>query len=112
EGQGAGNADALALAAGELVRKALGLVRAQANTLHQFGNTGLALFVRANIVDVERRPDDVLDPLTWIQGRERVLEDDLHAPTIGFERLALKATDRLAVKFDAAARWLDEPHKC
>src|SRR5690606_15472749 len=63
EGQSPGNADALALTTGKLVRKIVGLVGTETDALHEFGDARLALGGGPDMVDVERRANDVLYPL-------------------------------------------------
>ena len=77
-GQGAGDADALALAAGELVREAVVVLRVQPDDLEQLLHAALDLGRRAELVDLERLGDDEADPLARVQGRVRVLEDHHH----------------------------------
>src|SRR5207302_787898 len=73
------DADALALAAGELVRIARRDLGAQADDVEQFGD---ALFARGGVaeaVDDERLVEDVADGHARIERRVRILEDDLRA---------------------------------
>ena len=51
---------------------------------------------RADAVDVERRADDVAHALARIERRERVLEDDLHAPRIARGKRGRERADLLA----------------
>ncbi len=78
ERQRAGDADALALPAGELVRVALGVLGAQADGLEQLEDALLALGLGADAVDAQRLADDVAHAHARVQRGVRVLEDDLH----------------------------------
>ena len=83
--QGAGDADALALAAAELVREALGVVGVQADGLEQLGHAvapGLAL---GQAVDRQRLADDRADRHARIERGIRVLEDHLDLAPVGEE---------------------------
>src|SRR5450759_3423532 len=78
ERQGAGDADALALPARELVRVALGVLGAEPDGLEQLEDALLALGLGADVVDMERLADDVAHAHARVQRGVRVLEDDLH----------------------------------
>ena len=67
ERQGAGDADALALPAGELVRVALGVLGVEAHRVQQLGDPLLALGLGADAVDLERLADDVADAHARVQ---------------------------------------------
>ena len=69
--------DALALAAGELVRVAPRVLRQEPDDLQQPLRPLLPLGGRADAVDVERLADEVSDLTPRVQGRVRVLVDDL-----------------------------------
>src|SRR5687768_5439778 len=84
DGQGAGDRDTLALAAGELVR-VLGRDRPgghEADALEQLVHTLLDAIARHDLVDPERPLDVVRDRLDRVQRPERVLEDHLDARAI------------------------------
>ncbi len=70
-----GDPDPLALAARELVREAVVVLRVQAHDLEEVLDAPLALRVRAEPVDLERLGDDEPDALAWVQRRVGVLED-------------------------------------
>ena len=78
EREGAGDADPLPLPAGELVRVAADVLRAQADDLEQLLHAGPDLRAARDPVDPERVADDLLDGLPRVQRRVGVLEDDLH----------------------------------
>ena len=73
-----GDADPLALAARELVREAVVVLRVEPDDLEQLLHPALALGGRADPVDVERLGDDEPDPLARVQRRVRVLEHHHH----------------------------------
>ena len=108
ERQRAGDADALALAAGELVREALGVVAREADHLEQLAYPPRLLRPRPPAVDHERLGDDVLDRHARIERAERVLEDDLHLAPHRPHALGVQALDRLALEADGAAGRLDQ----
>ena len=58
EGQGPGDADPLALAAGELVRVAVGVGGGQAHALQQFAHAAAPLAAAGQAVDGQRLADD------------------------------------------------------
>ena len=83
------DADALALAAGELVRVAVVVLRVEPDRVHQLLDRPLALaLARLELVDRERLADDRADRLARVQRRVRVLEDHLHLAPQRLELLA------------------------
>src|SRR4051812_25304718 len=89
ERKGAGDADALALAARELVREAVVVLGVEPDLLHQLLDLRLQPAARLAVVeavDAERLADDRADRLARVERRVRVLEDHLHLAT---ERLEL-----------------------
>ena len=74
----AGDADALALAAGERVREAVHVGGRQLHQVEQLAHPPPALLERAHAVDQQRLGDDVGDRHARVERRERVLEDHLH----------------------------------
>src|SRR6266571_1645843 len=75
--QSARDADALALAAGELVRVVLHLIRPEPDLLEQFADP-LALFAsRRQTMNAEWLSHDVARRHSWIEGCKRILEHDL-----------------------------------
>ena len=78
ERQGAGDADALPLAAGEFMRIAIGECGIQANQLQQLLNTFLLVATLKCPVLGNRFTDDTAHRHTRIQTRLGVLEDHLH----------------------------------
>ena len=77
------DADALALAAGELVRKAPRVLGREADERQQLGDPRLARAARVQAVRRQRLVQRVADAPARIQARVRVLEDDLQAAAIG-----------------------------
>ena len=102
---GAGDADALALAAGELMRVAHGVLGVEADELHQLHDALAALLlVFAQLVHVERFADDVFDRHARVERGVRILEDHLHLLAVGQHvDLDLLAQDGLAVGVDLEA---------
>ncbi len=76
-GERAGDADALALAAGELVRVAPRLLGRQPHRPQQVGDAGLPLAAAHGRVQPDRLADDRLHAHARVERGERVLEDDL-----------------------------------
>ena len=89
ERERAGDADALALAAGELVRVAVGASAGRPTTLEQLGTRARACVAGASAVDAQRLGDDVADGHARVERRVRVLEDHLHPPA---QRAQLRAS--------------------
>ena len=80
--EGAGNRDALALAAGEFVRVTLSGVRIELHFAERGADEFLALAgALANAVDLEAFLDDLPDGKPRREARERILEDDLQRAT-------------------------------
>ena len=102
-------ADALALAARELVRVAAHVIGLQADRLEQLDHprrqfgAGLGEFV-----DDERLADDAADRHARVQRCERVLEDYLHVATERAKRVSAEVRDVAALEPDLAGRRLDE----
>ena len=108
-----GDPDALALAAGELVRIAPRVVRLRGRP----GPSSRATFARRSAAlpsSWMRRPSPMLSPI-GVRGssdRVRVLEDDLHPPPVRLERRALRAgVMSVPSKLDRAGGRLDEPQE-
>src|SRR6266545_416634 len=80
ESECARHSDALALAAGELVRVAVDEVRVEADDFEQPLRASPPRAAVTDPVDGERLGDDVADGHPWVQGGVRVLKDDLHLP--------------------------------
>ena len=87
EGERPGHPDALPLAAGELRREPVEVLRVEPHPLHQLLHEALALRARGQAVDRVGVSDDRPDPAARVQRSDRVLEDHLdlraqrpHAP--------------------------------
>src|SRR5665647_2111321 len=109
ERQGAGDADALALPARELVRVALGVLGAEPDGLEQLEDALLALGLGTDLVDLERLADDVAHAHARIQRGVRVLEDDLHVAAQPLHLRPRGSHDVDTLEGDRAGRRRDEP---
>ena len=107
--QGAGNADALALAAGELTGKALGDVHGQSAHGEELLHPGGKLLGRHHLVYPQHLGDGVIYRHTGVEGGVGVLEDHLHLGAEPAERIALHVGDVRAVEADGAAGGLIQP---
>ena len=108
ERQRAGNADALPLAARELVREAVRMLRAQADRSQQALHLAATLLAAVEAVDTERLGDDLANRHPGVQRRIRVLEDDLDVARTGRICFRLNARDVRALEDDLAFRRLRE----
>ena len=109
-GQRAGDADALALPAGELVRVAPHGLGVEAHLAHQLGDARGALLVAgADAEGVHTLGDGVAHGGARVEGGARVLHDDLQAPPVGMEVSRRQRREIDAVEADAAAGRLDQP---
>src|SRR5882757_11226357 len=105
ERQRAGNADALPLPAGELMRVVLHLVGPQADLREQFGDPFLLLAAGREPMDAERFADDIAGGHARIERGERILEYDLHRAPMRPHLGLAEAGDIGAVQLDGAAGW-------
>ncbi len=108
ERQRAGDADALALPARELVRVALGVLDAETDRLEQLEDPPLLLVLGADAVDAQRLADDVPDAHARVERGIRVLEDDLHVAAQALHLGARGAHDVDALEGDLAGGRLDQ----
>src|SRR5271166_48859 len=104
-----GDGDALALAAGELVRVTPGHVGGQAHLPQQVGHAVGRLATRGDAMDKNGLGDCGADGLLGIEARKRVLENHLHSLTHLAQAPWIKGTNILFVEKHAPAAWLDEP---
>ena len=105
----AGDADALALAARELVRVAVDHLRRQAGLRHHLAHARPdRVPAEAGLVGGERLGDAVADRHARIEAGERVLEDDLHRAPAAAQRLAVERGEVLAEPQHAARGRLDQ----
>ena len=108
-GQGAGDADALALTAGELVGIAVQVILLQAHALHQLAHAVVdVLCVHALVA--QRLADDAGHGHAGVQRRVGILEDHLHAAAVGQHLLFIKGCDVRAVQQNLARRGLVQAH--
>ena len=89
--QRARNADALALATGELVRIAQRVLRCQPNSVQQIGHP-LALVATAQAVQRQRFHQRLAHRHARVQRRIRVLKDDLHGTPLRAQRHRIQLT--------------------
>jgi hypothetical protein len=107
--QGAGDADALALTAGELVRVPVAVVGVQPDGLEQLPDAlGPCLPALVQAVDLQRLRHGVADGAPWVQRGHRVLEDHRHAPAQRAQLLAPQVRDVLPVEDHATAGRVDQ----
>ena len=105
--QGARDADALSLAARELVREAPGVVTAESHDLQVvadplLADRGVAPAVLLVRLGDEPLADDVADRHPRVERADRVLEHDLHPAAEPLELVALLVEDVLAPQRDRA----------
>ena len=110
DGERARDADALALAAGELVREAVVVLRVEADDLEQLLDAALDLGVGAELVHLERLGDDEADALARVQRRVRVLEDHHHLAPDRPHLRAREVRDVAPVEDDLAAGRVEQAH--
>ena len=107
--QRAGDRDALALAAGELVRVFVAVGRRQPDLRQQRARPGRAVPPPADDAEgADRLGDDVAHPPARVQRGVRVLEDHVHPPAQ--VRLRAGGGQRLALEADFAGARRVEPH--
>ena len=108
-GEGAGDADALTLAPGELMRVAPEVLGGEAHRLEQLYDALLALATASGeLVDDERLADDRSHRHPRVQGGVGVLEDDLHLLADLAERPLVEGGDVPILEPDFARGGLDE----
>ena len=98
--QGAGDADALPLTAGELVRIAAGVLGRQPHALQQLRYAGAGLVAPA--VDDEGLGERVAYGHARVERGERILEHDLHVAAQRAQRIALQGEHRCSLELHAA----------
>jgi hypothetical protein len=106
-GQRARDRNALALAAGKLMREFVDVASGQADRAQQLGHLGALLaIVGDQSMFTDRFGDDVLHLPARVQARVRILKDHVHAPP---ELARLRRVERRrvhAIELDVAARRL------
>ena len=91
QGQGAGDADPLALAAGEFMGVPPDVVRLEAHRFEQLADLFIPLLGGAvKAVDLHGFPNDLPHRHAGVQGGVGVLEDHLHIPAEVLQLLALQ----------------------
>ncbi len=108
EGEGAGDVDALALAAGELVGVTLEDVGFEADLVEEFSDAGADVMPGEAALDGEGLADDLADAHFGVEGGEGVLEDHLHAAAEGAELAGVGGEDVGGIEGDGAGGGLDE----
>ena len=99
----AGNVDALALAARELMRVAVHVLGVEADKFHQLANASLALLrIGLRLVDNHRLFDDLCAGLARIERRVGILEDHLHTAALATGAVFLEV-ERLTFERDGSA---------
>ena len=129
QGEGAREADALALAARELVREAASGVGREPDDAEELADSTRRGPAPGEPVRAQRLADDPADAVARVERGERVLEDHLHPPTQRAEVALAQPRDVLPVEEDpavgglvqaqdrapdgrlAAARLADEPER-
>ena len=103
EGERPGDADALALATGELVRVALGHAGVERHLVQQLGHAGAGGgAAAADAVHQQRFGDDLAHGHARVERAVRVLEDDLDGAAQGAERAAVHGSEASAADADLA----------
>src|SRR6185312_5498141 len=100
--QGAGDRDALALAAGEFVRITFARRGIEPDLAQRIVDHPLALLGRADAVHLEALADDLRHRHARAERAERVLEDDLHLLAQRADVALAERLQVLAVEMDAA----------
>ena len=111
EDQRAGDRDALALAAGELVRVAAGVARIEPDALEPLPRVVAPLRGRVEVVDRQRLGDDLAERHHRIERGVAVLEHHLHLPPVGFQVALRDGRDVLAVEEDRPRRRVEEAER-
>ena len=102
QGQGAGDADALALAAGEFGGEPVVVLGVEADARHEFLDGLLALIAGGGLVDGEGVADDRADPAAGVEGAVGVLEDHLDLAADRLHGAAGQVGDVAALEVDLA----------
>jgi hypothetical protein len=109
EGERACDADALPLAAGELVRVAVVVLGVEADQLEQVLHRPLRAVFGLDLLQTERRTHDRSDGVPRVQRGVRVLEDHLHLAAQRTHAGCRQVGDVPAVEVDPTAGRLLEP---
>ena len=108
--QRARDADPLPLAAGELVRKPVGVLRAEPDGPQQLLDAQASVLAAVQAVDAQRLGDDLAHGHPRVQRGVGVLEDDLDLAADGTHLLAAVVRDVLAVEDDPTRGRLEQLH--
>src|SRR4051794_17658871 len=115
QGQRPGDADALALPAGEAVRVTLEVAHVQPHEVHQFLDQRAAVLAVADVMDDQRFGDDVEHGHARVQRAEGVLEDELQLPAEADQVVVLQVQDvdhaAMIVEQHGAGIRLQRPHQ-
>src|SRR5207237_6498467 len=103
------DADALPLAAAELVRVPVGVVRGEADDLEQFLHAPHLCLAAGQPVALRRLADDVPDGHPRVERGIGVLEDDLHVPAQPAQLFLAELEDVPSLEERLAGRRLLEP---
>ena len=106
EGESTRDGDALALPAGELVRKEADRALGQPDHVEQLEHATPAGGPVERLVDHERLGDDGADAHARVEGSVRILEDRLHRAPVASEPGPPEGENVLSLEADAAARRL------
>ena len=104
DGERAGDADALPLAAGELVREAAGVERVEADDTHELRHPFAALLALRQTVDRQRLADDRAGRHARIERCVGILEDHLHLAAHAAQIATLELRQLYFAELDGAAR--------
>jgi hypothetical protein len=110
QGEGPGDADALALASGELEGIAAEGVDRQPDPAQQLGGPIGALVAASRLLDDEGFLEDLADGMTRVERLGGILEHHLHFPPERAEFAGAGVGDVVALEDDAAPGGLEEPH--
>ena len=111
QGEGAGDADTLALTAGELVRVAVDVLGVEAHDVEKGRDVADALLPLGHeAVDDERLGDDLADGHARVERGVRVLEDVLHVAAHRLEFLLLHLGHVVTTEEDGSRGWGREAH--
>ena len=112
EGERAGEADALPLAARELVRVARAASAGRPTISSSSRTRASACLPLARPCVAQRLADDPADAVARVERRERVLEDHLHAPAKRSHARLVERREVLPVEDDApAGRLVEQEHR-
>src|SRR5262245_47117140 len=110
QGDGAGNADALALTAGEVAGKPIVVLRVEADQCHQLVHARHTRCTTRQAMNVERIADDVAYAAPRVKRAIRILERHLHPPAEWLEFGMRRRGDVRAVEDDLTRGEVVEAH--